>query len=398
MPPSGRHKLSWSDRAQAIASTLTGLAAVAALIFTAQSLRATDKQLSENAQQVNINEQGQFTDRFNAAITNLASSKTVIQLGGIYALQRIMTDSARDQPTVLNTLCAYIRFHDPLPGRVPPPVNTSELFSLNEVDPWHKFHRSWPASGQPSTDIQAALTVIGSRNPAHDGSAVIDLKDTNLTGADLRFARLGGAELNDADLAGADLTQASLPNADLAQSNLTGADVQGARMVGATMILAYLPCNNSECTYFDKANLDDVNMTGADAKGSFFIQASLTKANMIGSDLADTDFFDADAKYSNFAGSDLQFAQFPQADLQHAIFGGADLDRASLTRANMSNASLEYTQLSGADLSYSDLRNTSLTKDNLTKANLTRANLTDAKMTDAILTGAKGMTRAAAQG
>jgi outer membrane PBP1 activator LpoA protein len=143
MPSSTRRGLSWSDRAQAIATTLTGLAAVAALIFTAQSLRATDKQLSQNEQQVNINEQGQITDRFNAAITNLASSKTVVQLGGIYALQRIMDDSARDQPAVLNTLCAYIRFRDSLPGKVPAPVNTSELLPLSAKRPWHQPNRTW---------------------------------------------------------------------------------------------------------------------------------------------------------------------------------------------------------------------------------------------------------------
>ena len=72
---------------------LPGLAAIIALIFTAQSLQATDRQLAQGGQQVSISGQAEITDRFNAAVTNLSSSNTVIQLGGIYALQRIMTDS-----------------------------------------------------------------------------------------------------------------------------------------------------------------------------------------------------------------------------------------------------------------------------------------------------------------
>ncbi len=59
---------------------LPGLAAVIALIFTALAVRATDTQLQ-------ITEQGQITDRYNAAITNLGSSSVDVRLGGIYALQ-----------------------------------------------------------------------------------------------------------------------------------------------------------------------------------------------------------------------------------------------------------------------------------------------------------------------
>lgn len=49
---------------------LPGLAAIIALIFTAQSLQATDRQLVQGGQQVGINNQAEITDRFNAAVTN----------------------------------------------------------------------------------------------------------------------------------------------------------------------------------------------------------------------------------------------------------------------------------------------------------------------------------------
>jgi hypothetical protein len=43
--------------------------------------------------------------RFNTAITNLGSSSIAVRLGGIYALQRLMQDSPRDQPAVVAVLC-----------------------------------------------------------------------------------------------------------------------------------------------------------------------------------------------------------------------------------------------------------------------------------------------------
>ena len=70
------------------------------------SVRATNAQLQ-------IAQQGQITDRYNAAITNLGSDKLDIRLGGIYALQRLMQDSHRDHPTVIAVLCAFIRDHVP---------------------------------------------------------------------------------------------------------------------------------------------------------------------------------------------------------------------------------------------------------------------------------------------
>lgn len=87
---------------------LPGLAALVALLFTWMSVGQTNKDLR-------IAEQGQITTRFNAAITNLGSESLDVRLGGIYALQRIMQDSSRDQPTVVSVLSAFVRQHAPVP-------------------------------------------------------------------------------------------------------------------------------------------------------------------------------------------------------------------------------------------------------------------------------------------
>ena len=59
-------------------------------------------------------ESGQITDRFNAAVTNLGSGTMTIRIGGLYALQRIMLDSPRDQPAVIiQVLAAFVRQQAP---------------------------------------------------------------------------------------------------------------------------------------------------------------------------------------------------------------------------------------------------------------------------------------------
>jgi hypothetical protein len=128
-----------------------------------------------------------------------------VRLGGIYALQRIMQDSPRDQSTVVAVLCAFVR-----------------------------DHAAASAASRPPTDIQAALTVVGTRNPANDGSTtVIDFTNANLHGANLYGANLHGAHLRGVNLArsympGANLSGADLFGADFIRADLSGADFTGA--------------------------------------------------------------------------------------------------------------------------------------------------------------------------
>jgi pentapeptide repeat protein len=176
---------------------VTAFATAGALFFNAQSLRVTNKQ--------------QISDRYNTAITNLASRSIDIRLGGIYALQGVMKDSPGDQPAVIAVLCAFVRDHAPsIPGRrggIPPP---------------------------PPTDIQAALTVVGSRNTANDGhTTVVDLNHTQLASAQLVDASFPGANLFGANLTAAHLRGAILAGANLENANFVGADLRDATLTGA---------------------------------------------------------------------------------------------------------------------------------------------------------------------
>jgi hypothetical protein len=232
------------DRLLIFVTALPGLAAVIALVFTWLSVNTTNYQLS-------ISEQSQITDRYNAAITNLGSSSVDVRLGGIYALQRIMHDSPRDQATVVAVLCAFVRDH-------------ADAYTLKK------------APNRPTTDIQAALTVVGTRDIAHDGSAtVIDLTNTQLTGADL-----DGLELARAEFTGVDLTDATLIGVHLTDAQLNDAHLGGANLTGA---------------HLDRANLKDAYLGSANLTGAYLVKADLTH----------TDLVNANFTHANHAGAHL---------------------------------------------------------------------------------------------
>jgi hypothetical protein len=75
-----------------------------------------------------LNRQGQITDRFTHAIDQLGEDKVEIQLGGIFALERIARDSPPDRGPIVEVLTAYVREHAPWPPPTidpPPEVPTS---------------------------------------------------------------------------------------------------------------------------------------------------------------------------------------------------------------------------------------------------------------------------------
>jgi hypothetical protein len=92
-----------------------GLVAVGALVFTAMNfnlLRRNSEQTDRWQRRTHeLTEQGQVTDRYTKAIEQLGSDKLDVRIGGIFALERVARDSARDHPTVLEVLTAFIREH-----------------------------------------------------------------------------------------------------------------------------------------------------------------------------------------------------------------------------------------------------------------------------------------------
>jgi hypothetical protein len=142
--------------------------------------------------QIQINREGQITERFNKAIDHLGEpgiNKIDVRLGGIYALERIANNSKDDRATIAEILTAYVRGHAAWTTSAedadPPDASTVEPADLRVRAP----------------DIQAVLTVLGRRALPPPGKnqplvlAHTDLRKANLTGAHLEEAYLSGAHL-----------------------------------------------------------------------------------------------------------------------------------------------------------------------------------------------------------
>ncbi len=330
---------------------LPGLAAVLALIFTGLQVRATNSQLQATKNQLQITEQGQITDRYNAAIANLGSTSLDIRIGGIYALRRLMQDSTRDQPTVIAVLCAFAR-------------------GPNASNP--KLHES-SASSLP-TDVQAALTVVGTRNTANDGpTTLIDLNHAPLANAQLEYLGLSGTVLTGANLAGANLKYT-----DLARADLTGADLTGANLIYTLLSAAKLSGANLTMAHLSNTDLDNADLTGANLTDASFSGVNLTRAS----------FFGANLTGAVLAGENLPYLSFATANLSGADLTGAELSNGYLVASELSGAILANADLSGADLSGADLSGADIRQANLPGADLSSADLSGADLSGADLTGA----------
>src|SRR5215211_5326823 len=95
------------DLILALAQILGGTALLSGLYFTWRTLQ--------------VNREGQITDRFTRAIDQLGKTDDKgnklfeIRVGGIYALERIARESEEDHGPIMEVLTAYVRQHAPWP-------------------------------------------------------------------------------------------------------------------------------------------------------------------------------------------------------------------------------------------------------------------------------------------
>ena len=275
-----------------------GVFAAGALIYTARNFR--------------LSREGQVTDRYTKAIEQLGSDKLDVRIGGIYAAERVARDSARDYPTVISVLAAFVREHSS--EQWPPSV---------------------PGTDTPDRttrpDVQAALTVIGRRDPKHDRERInlarsylpgADISDADLFGADLTGAKLAGA-----DLSGANLIEANLTHADLSDASLIGTNLMGARLTRANLTDATLGFGSINDVYARRHHgfVRYLHETGANLSGADLSQANLSRADLTGADLRDVTLWDAD-----LTDADLSFAVFDNLYLASgANFSGVRLTQGS---------------------------------------------------------------------
>ena len=306
-----------------------GLVAAGALIFTALNfslLRRNSQQADQWQQQASLwqqrthelTEQGQVTDRYTKTIEQLGSDKLDVRIGGIYALERIARDSARDLPTVMEVLTAFIREHSHEQQPLPDPGAPERERSVRP-------------------DVRAALTVVNRRD-AKGGSRPIDLAGADLTGADLASTDLAGADLSGAiliraDLSFADLTMANLSGASLGEAKADGATLTGANLIRADLTGADLDRAKLARARLDHANLNSASLPGAVLIDAYFLAANLTDANLSGADLTGANLGPEGTAHATLRNANLNYAILKEANLRDADLSGAYLMSADLTGA-----------------------------------------------------------------
>ena len=248
-----------------------------------------------------LNREGQVTERFTRAIDQLGNEKSLdVRLGGIYALERIANESARDHWPIIEVLTAFVREH-------------ARWVAAN-------------ANRALETDVKAVLTVLGRRNRAHEtADQFLDLTGTNLR----------GAKLNEAPLEGADLREAHLEGANLDRAHLEGANLDRVHLEDATLIGAHL-----ERARVRAAHLNGANLYRAHLKYASLYRAHLERAGLIEAYLED----------ANLSTAHLEDANLREAHLERARLDRADLEGASLLGAHLEGANLREAHLEGADL------------------------------------------------
>src|SRR4051794_27381019 len=148
-----------------------------------------------------LTRQGQITDRFTAAVSQLGAPQASVRVAAIHALGRVMRDSRADHAAVIAILTDHLREYCPLTrvGKAP------------------KGARGKPPIG-PHPEVQAVALVL--RNRPNRG---LDDGFLDLSGIDWRGAPLAGARLVDAEFFETSLADAFLDGADLRGANLSWA-------------------------------------------------------------------------------------------------------------------------------------------------------------------------------
>jgi uncharacterized protein YjbI with pentapeptide repeats len=304
-----------ADRHRAMSDVRTGLTAALVAIGAGASIAYT-------ARTYRLTRTGQVTDRYTKAVAQLGDAQVEVRLGGIYALERLMKDSAEDAPTVVEVLAAFVRERAPM-----------SAFTASG-------HDGSADAVRPSADVQAAVTVLG-RREERPSDPRVDLRHTDLRGIELLRARLNradmsGACLREADLAGIHLQDALLFNTDLRDANLSNAHLEGAHLGKASLERAVLQGGHFVRAILSEARLDGAFLARINCRGAFMDEANLQGVDMLGGD-----FQDASLRNVSFVGAPLVLADFSGASLTGVDFSGVNLKGCRFTRAEVEGALFE---------------------------------------------------------
>jgi uncharacterized protein YjbI with pentapeptide repeats len=329
----------------AIVGLLTPLAVALAGAGAILNLRAAQDQSRRTfritEEQLELQRGVQLADRFTRAIDQLGRTEPEdrsVRIGGIYALEQIARESPELHWPVIEVLTAFIRDH---------------------------------RSDDVSTEVQAALTVVGRRRTGLD-QAPLDLRSVLLPSVDLRDAHLERARLDGAHLEGANLRDARLERASLGEAHLEGAQLEGAHLEGADLRYAHLEPRVPQ--HVERSVPLDDQLKPTNLRGAHLQEANLEGARLEGAWLDDAHLERADLRYAQLRRANLAGAHLDGANLVGAYLEGANLVGAQLKGANLRNAQLQRAVLEGAYLEDAKLAGADVEGALLSPAYLERAN------------------------
>ncbi len=161
-------------------------------------------------------------------------------------------------------------------------------------------------------------------------SAISNENVVSLKDADLRTVKWERANLSEAILYGADLSRANLSRANLSRANLNG----------AKLIEAKLGADLSEALRYG-AKLIGADLSETNLSGAYLNQANLRGANL---------------SLANLGRANLSLANLSEANLYGAYLNQANLRGANLSLANLGRANLSLAKLGKADLGFANLK------------------------------------------
>ncbi len=218
---------------------------------------------------IQITNEVQIADRFSHAVEQLGTYKLEVQLGGIFTLEKIASESEKDHWIIMEILTAYVRENAPVIGDAHDSDHQNNI--ENDRDSFKQKRLA--------TNIQAILSVIGRRKwlaEEVEQNHFLNLRKTNLKYADLKGAWLIGANFRGTNLEKANLMGANLAGAFLVEANLKHANLLNANLEGADLRKA-----NFEGTKLTGVNFQGANFTSANIKGADLSESLLNEVNFI---------------------------------------------------------------------------------------------------------------------
>jgi len=189
-----------------IAQIIGGLAIILGLFISNWRAKSIEQNLR-------ITEDGNITERFNQAITNLASNDLSIRLGGIYALQRIALKSDDDRSSIFEIFCSFIRQRN---------QNKQNQIAIIEFDTQVLLNLIFKNNQNIYEGLKADLSGIALDGANFSNAKLIFvdfsnsvLKNSNFQNANIVFTNFMNAKLSKSDFYKARFTNPLFENAIL---------------------------------------------------------------------------------------------------------------------------------------------------------------------------------------